>query len=316
MKKTLLALLLTCGLNTIAQAVDLPKFMQSILATKAASKAVAQDEGRDIDKFRTAVCSGMNPWGQPLIKNEKLMERSLFLCRTSYSVQYDTLYKTPLWASEVLLKFNFSEPIPKDLIYHPINPDPDLPVGMQVNLADYKGTGYEAVSLAPVADLYIAMPTVKPEVILNKNQFIIDEGIYASNTLPMATGLKSLWRQLEIKIRLDLNKPNKNQFFIVTGPIYANGKTKGNIGKNGTPIPTHFYKIVVDPDINGSISYIIPNENLNCNQNCDLNSYVVNMREIERLTGFEFFPKLAPHYATKVKLDPNLINKKIDPEAR
>jgi endonuclease G len=136
--------------------------------------------------------------------------------------------------------------------------------------------------------------------------------------LPMVPSLrKGLWQQLEMQVRVSLSKPNRQQLFILTGPIYQNGKTLGMIGKNGVPIPTHYYKILVDPDTDGSLTYIIPNQNIltpgytgdkknlfTCNGGaCDLNNFISSVKEAERLTGFTFYPKLAPQYATKVKLD-------------
>lgn len=328
MKKQLIPLFLfsvLIGTSQTASAIDFGKFLSNIFATKAASKAV-DDGGKDVEKFRTANCTGLNPWGQPYIADEKVMERSLFLCRTSYGVQYDSQYKTPLWVSEILDKNNIIQP-PPDVKYSPIRPDPDLPHSMQVDLNDYLGTGYEPFPLAPLRDMFIYSPGMKEELALQRNQKSVDEASYASNTLPMVASLRTgLWQQLEIDIRVSLSKPSRQQVFVVTGPIYYNGQVNGYIGKgkNAVPIPTHYYKIVVDPDINGSQTYIIPNKNIltvgipnrakdlfTCGGGpCELSNFITPIQEAEKLTKFTFFPKLAPHYATKVKLDPNEINKK------
>lgn len=327
MKKYITSFILASSALTLsnnAQAVDWQKFFGSMFTT-AGSKAVTNDEGKNIDKFATGNCTGQNPWGQPLLKDENIMKRSLFICRAAYSMQYDSVNKIPLWISEILVKDNIINPPPAGLKYLPIQLDPDLPSGMQVKLEEYKGTGYEPAQLAPYGDLYFHLPSAKDEESLAINQSSIIEGSYASNTLPMASSLKrGLWQQLEVQIRMSINTPTRQQFYTLTGPIYFNGQNKGTIGKKGVQIPTHFYKIVVDPNTDGSLSYIIPNQDIlsvgyrgtskapyTCGGGaCSLNNFVVSMKEVERLTGFTFFPKLAPVYATKVKLDPSLINKK------
>lgn len=323
MKKKIINVLLlsiTAGIMQNAQAVDFGKFFGNVLATKAGSKAVDVEEGKDVERFRKANCSGSNPWGQPASQDEKLKSRSLFLCRSMYSVQYDTVYKTPIWAGEVLEKFNFTQPPSKNIKYSNTVLDPDLSQRIQVNLDDYKNTNYEPFYLAPLADLFMYANDEKEDLLLQKNQKSIDEGLYATNTLPMVKSLKKgLWQQLEIQVRLSLSVLNRQQLFVITGPIYQQGKTQGNIGKDGPPIPTHYYKVIVDPDTDGSLTYIIPNKEILTNgvtntgsdiytcagQPCTLNNFIAPIKEAERLTGLVFFPKLAPHYATKVKLDPN-----------
>ena len=75
-------------------------------------------------------------------------------------------------------------------------------------------------------------------------------------------------------------------------------------------IPTHIYKIVTYPNTYASISYIIPNtNNLPCGNQCSPEKFMVPMQEVERVTGIEFYTKLAPYYAVQVKKDLNQIFK-------
>lgn len=327
MKKYITSFILASSALTLSnnvQAGDWQKFFSNMFTT-AGSKSVTNDEGKNIEKFATGNCTGQNPWGQPLIKDENVMKRSLFICRAAFSMQYDSVNKIPLWVSEILVKDNIINPPPAGLKFLPIQLDDDLPAGMQVKLEEYKGTVYEPAQLAPYGDLYIHHAGITPEELLAINQSSIIEGSYASNTLPMVSSLKKgLWQQLESQIRVSINAPNRQQLYTLTGPIYFNGQNKGTIGKKGVQIPTHFYKIVVDPGTDGSLSYVIPNQDIlaagyrNSSKSpytcgggaCSLNNFIVSMKEVERLTGFTFFPKLAPIYATKVKLDPSLLNKK------
>ena len=36
---------------------------------------------------------------------------------------------------------------------------------------------------------------------------------------------------------------------------------------------------------------------------CSLDNFMVSVKELEKLTGIIFYPKLAPHYAVQVKFD-------------
>lgn len=325
MKKYLISAVLLSTLLPLsnnALAVDWSKFFGNMFTT-AGSKSVDNDEGKNIEKFLNKSCTGTNPWGQPFIQNEKLMKRSLFLCRTMYGVQYDSVYKTPLWVTEVLEKDNVLKAPPVGISYPAMQLDPDLPRNMQFTLADYKGTGYEPFLVAPPADLFIYRTNIKDEELLAANKNSLEEGSYASNVMPIASGLKKgLWQQLELQTRALL--VTRNMVYVITGPIYLNGQTKGTIGKNGVPIPTHLFKVIVNPDTNGSLTYIIPNQDIltptyrasgknvfTCNGGpCELDNFIAPLKEVEKATGFTLFPKLAPAYATKVKLDVNELNKK------
>ncbi|MBV5329339.1 MAG: DNA/RNA non-specific endonuclease [Chlorobium sp.] len=64
---------------------------------------------------------------------------------------------------------------------------------------------------------------------------------------------------------------------------------KKTIGKNQVAVPTHLYKIIVDPHTDEAIAFVLPNMSFNPK---DLPNYIVQIRDIEDLTGLDFLSAL------------------------
>jgi DNA/RNA endonuclease G (NUC1) len=91
-------------------------------------------------------------------------------------------------------------------------------------------------------------------------------------------------------------------------------------------VPTHFFKLITHPLKYGSVAFVIPNKEIvtssttkinnpkdayYCNGGpCSLDNFIVNVKDLEKLAGIEFYPKLAPHYSVQVKHDINEILKR------
>jgi DNA/RNA endonuclease G (NUC1) len=309
MKKVLLVLSVLSFMNT-SNALDFGKYISSVLSDRAGSKAVGEADEKDISQYAENKCWKINPWGftVPIVKSEK-DTNSVFFCREVYNVRYDTKMKIPLFVASVLFARDLTRYPPKKIVFGGNKLDPDLPKNMQVNLDDYKGTGYVPLNVLPVSDSYYYAPGLSEEGLLPLNQTRVDEAYYLSNTLPIATGLKRTWEQLEIQTRANFKDQQMQQVFVITGPIFLNGQNKGRIGKNGPIIPTHIFKIIANPQVNGTVSYILPNDN-SCAAGCDLRSFIAPIREVERLTGLNTFSGAAPQYSAKIKMDPTEYDRK------
>ena len=327
MKFKILAFIIILFQGHAAYAFSFSEFFGNIFTVKAGSKATAGAEGKDIEKFKeSGKCRNFYPWSEPKVKDPELLKRMLFVCRSSFYMQYDPLLKMPVSVSEVLTKSNmlFSEP-PKT---NPYETDPDLPTNLQASLNDYKGSYYEIGALAPTANMVIYDSSLKAEFLISINKKAKMESLFLSNTAPQVGNnfKKGIWAELEAEVRnLSLKT---DTLYITTGPLFLGGQVKSYLGSSKIPVPTHFYKLITNPSNYGSVAYIIPNKEIitarsktmnpkeafycggeTSKRLCELNDFTVSINELEKLTGLEFYPILSPHNSVQVKQDINQIFK-------
>jgi DNA/RNA endonuclease G (NUC1) len=295
-------------------------FVEDILSSKAGGKVVDDTEGKDIEPFqKDNQCPTIYPWGAPRVKDKEVNKRSLWLCNVSFSVQVDSKLKIPLWSVETLEKINFEVPPYKNTAK--LTLDDRLPKKFQMNPEDFLGTPYLPIPLAPVRDMVINRDKLEQQDLDAINNKAIEESQRLSNTVPMVYNnlANTIWADLETQIRIWAWE--KDYVYVNTGVIYLNGNSRGKLNKSGTPIPTHFYKTLVHPPTYGAVSFIIPNQEIltektkklddpknayTCNGGpCNIFNFIVPIQEVEKLTGIEFYPRIAPTYAAKVKLDIN-----------
>lgn len=307
------------GLSTSSHAVDPKAAIIDIFGTKAGAKAVDNSEGKNLDKFLAPnKCRKHYTWGEPRVKDQLIMARSLFICRGNFALQYDTKLKVPLFTSEHLNLHNKKFIKKTQELNAKFKPDNDLPSKMLAYPEDYLNSIYTPTQLASVYNIRTIDLKSEPE------QFV-QQHFNFSNTVPMVRDnlANTIWAELEEQTRSYLLKADA--LYVTTGVLYLNGKTNGKLSKSEAYIPTHFYKIITQPNVHGTVSYIIPNKEIytyqtkklndpknavRCNGGpCTLANFIVPIKEVERLTNIEFYPHLAPQYAVKVKLDPNEINK-------
>lgn len=152
--------------------------------------------------------------------------------------------------------------------------------------ADYWYSGYDRGHLAPSADF-------------RWSERAISESYVYSNMAPQRPELnRELWANLESFIRKHVWVKNE-QLYVVTGPIFDEEMEMITQGPNEIAIPKRFYKVVLDitGDEKKAIAFVMPNEL--CNQ--PMVSYAVSIDEVEKMTGIDFFPKLADDLETKLE---------------
>lgn len=282
-----------------AYSMDFLGFFKDLFSSRAGGKAVVTEEGKDIEKFTSPKkCPNRYPWGEPQIKDQQILKRTLYICRMSYSLEYDPLLKMPLAVSEVLEKNNvLYSKLPTSSAFQA---DPDLPSKIQASLNDYLQTSYEKTPLAAPVNMSIYNEEWSDEELAKRNKISLDQSYFLSDVVPMNSQMKrEIWTPLEAQIRYWGSQ--KDRLFVITGPVFINGQTQGTLGSGKISIPTHFYKIVTDPLTYGSVAYIVPNGPVPNGYN--YNNFVVPIKEVERVTGLYFFPNLAPYYSVQVKQD-------------
>lgn len=300
--------------------VDVRGKMADIFTSKAGSKAIDNSEGKNIDALtKPDICPMHYPWGYPRIFDEAVKSRGLYLCSHRFASQYDPLTKVPVWTHEILTKRDLEVPFLTPQLKSPIL-DNLLPSKMQAKPEEFLGSEYVPGFMASTENMTNDDLTENFDARKKRSEESIAQSFSLSNSIPMNRNLRNnLWLPLDAKIRrmaLDYNR-----IFVITGPIYLGGQTLGLFGENKVAIPTHFYKIVTEPNNHESVAYIIPNKAIRpdgvatdvylCSGRvCSIDDFVVTIQEIEKLTGMEFYPRLDPYYAVQVKKDLNEIQRK------
>ncbi len=139
---------------------------------------------------------------------------------------------------------------------------------------DYKGSGYDRGHLAPAGDMGWSYQSMA-------------ESFYMSNMSPQTPGFnRGIWKRLEELVRTWAVE--YGAVSVVTAGILEEGLP--TIGFSKVAVPNYYYKVILDhtgPDLK-AIAFIMPN----ASSKASLQSYVVSVDEVERVTGINFFPAL------------------------
>ncbi len=322
-KNTLfIGLLLSVAFN--ANAFNSGNFIDDLVNSKPGGKLVDNTEGKDLTKFaQQDQCKQHYIWGAPKTKNDELTKRSLFICRDAFALQFDPKFKIPLWSSEELRSVNYE--IPPFKHNFKMKFDEDLPTNMQIQPEDFLNTNLYPLQLTSTKNISINRSTMEIKDLLELNLAAIEQNYRFSTVVPVVYNdfYNTIWQELENYVYEQAKKTS--QLRVVTGVMYVNGANNGTLKKSNTIIPTHLYKIIINPITNGSVSYVIPNKPIyttrtkgnvdlskyhTCNgQACSLKNFSIRIAEIERHTNMTFFPELSPGWAAEIKLNNNELNK-------
>lgn len=146
---------------------------------------------------------------------------------------------------------------------------------------DYKGTGYDRGHLAPAADF-------------TSSQKDMDKTFYMSNMTPQRPYLnRKAWKALETKVRRWIC--GEERVLVLTGPIFPNKPLKF---RNGMPIPTQFFKIVVDQTPPQKTIAFIYNQTDSTDV---MEKRVASIAEIEAKTKLHFDEELPPEARPRLR---------------
>ena len=148
---------------------------------------------------------------------------------------------------------------------------------------DYRGSGYDRGHMVPAADMVFS-------------KIAISEAFYFSNVSPQKAAFnRGIWRNLEIFISSELI-PKYDSLIIITGCVLRDS-TNFNLSKTkigNVSVPFFYYKVIVDVKRKSSIAFLIPNNGIyktSDNMEAFL-EYICPIKDLERLTGVDFFYKL------------------------
>ncbi|NCQ51808.1 hypothetical protein GW796_07935 [archaeon] len=247
------------------------------------------------------LCPQHYPLGYPQSVSQdkaKIERRSFYLCEDNYAVQFDPATKTPLWSSETLKGSEQAGTYIERV--DAFQPHPQIPKPAQASLNDYKGSKFDRGHMSPAADM------LSPQA--------MEQSFYLSNMVPQVgpNMNRGIWAELESMTRKW--SESRGEVLVISGPIFGQGTLY--MGTSQVWIPTHTYKIILDPKTMESLDFIIPNQQvitrktkvldkgnpnypqtlpqmaINCGKLCILENFIVSIDDIEKYTGFQFFPNL------------------------
>ncbi len=194
------------------------------------------------------------------------------LCRQAYLLSHSSDYKEPIWVAYHLTSGHLKGSAKRS---NKFIADPDLPEGDRAMTKDYTRSGYDRGHMMPAADAKWKGTAMK-------------QTFYLSNIAPqVGVGFnRGIWVELESKVRKWANK--RKELYVYVGPLFLTDKIR-TIGPNKVGVPTHFFKVVFDPQKGEAIGFVMPNTKL---QRGTIPQYIRSIRSIEELTGFDFLSEL------------------------
>ncbi len=197
------------------------------------------------------------------------------LYNSAYTVGYCDTLANPAWVGYRVFDVPASRRPPK----RPETFFVDPRTAARVEPGDYVASGYDRGHMAPNFAIGTRFGAPAQE-----------ETFKMSNVCPQRHHLNAgLWKDLELKIATNYTG-RFGQVWVMDGPIFGPLDRLQRL-HNRVPIPQAFYMIIVQQHEGGvrAEAFIMDQE---LPEHGTLAPYLVSIREIERRTGLNFFPKL------------------------
>lgn len=212
--------------------------------------------------------------------------KGVILRRLGYTCSFNTERGVPNWVAWKLTADHTDGPYKRSGIK--FSQDPDIP--NSPDTYDYMRSGYDRGHMCPSAD--------------NRwSQEAQIQCFYMTNICPQEHSLNSGdWSELENKCRKWAEE--HGAVYIVCGPIFYKGKPK-TIGDHKVWVPNAFFKVVLTTDGKPQGCGFIYK---NAEGNRPMGDYINSIRQVERITGIDFFSKLPDKIENKVESEVSIPN--------
>jgi endonuclease G, mitochondrial len=200
------------------------------------------------------------------------------LVKKYYVILHEDSLRIPEWVTYHLTKQDLEGTANRN---DKFRPDPDIPIGMRAELADYKNSEYDRGHMAPAGDF-------------KRSEEAMSETFFLSNMAPQRPKLnRGIWEKLEEQVRSLAE--SVGSIWIVTGTLFLDEGGHATepstfIGPDSVAVPTHFYKAILCEHPDGThemFAFIM--ENRETALPGKPKDYVISVRHIEELTGLDFF---------------------------
>ncbi len=209
----------------------------------------------------------------------------LLLRRTGYVTSYNPETRLPNWVAWHLTADHLDGPYARNGLKFAEDTDVPRP---RADDWDYYGSGYDRGHMCPAAD--------------NKwSEQAMLESFLFTNCCPQNGNLnRGDWNEMEIACRKWAGR--YGSLYIVAGPVLLRRNHK-TIGEHKVVVPEAFFKVVLclEGQPKG-IAFIYRNTN----GDRPKDAYVNSIRDVERITGYHFFPALDEATARNVKAQARL----------
>ena len=230
------------------------------------------DSSEDVQiKKKREVWSTLLDVGLPVSQNTL---PSILLERYCYTVSHNNVTRQPNWVIWQLTKDHVMPR--KEGVWNEYREDEDIPSEFRSTLEDYASSGYDRGHMCPGGDC-------------NWDDEGRDETFVLSNMCPQNSNLnRGDWKEIEMACRKWAKQ--YGNIYIVCGPIFLKSQQHERIGRNQIPVPEAFFKVVLctEHSTPKGIGFIC--RNTDGNRKKDF--YVNSIRQVERITGYKFFPNL------------------------
>ena len=211
------------------------------------------------------------------------IEGEIVLEKKTYTVSYNQETRCPNWVAWKLTAEHTDGPYKRANFYE----EDDVPEP-RATLRDYKGSGWSRGHMCPAGD--------------NKwDSEAMAESFSLVNVCPQNARLNSgVWNSIEMDCRKWARK--YGEVYVVCGPVYLN-KAHEAIGPNEVVVPEAFFKVVLC--LKGKPKAIgVVVKNTEGAKKKDL--YYNTIDQVERITGYDFFPSLPDDIEKKVEARANI----------
>ena len=215
----------------------------------------------------------------------EIVPNSVVLSHNYYVIDYNPNYLNPFWCAEEL-----TYDMTQGTATRPgkFRPDPLFPGSFKDS--EYTNSGYDRGHQVPAADMKFS-------------QDAMNETFYTTNICPQYPAMNQQdWQYIEDLVRKWTQE--YHCLYVVTGPVFEKGITPATIGKTlQIAVPQAYFKVILvyyqdDPVKSQAIGFIVRNEKPV--KGTPLQSYAVDVKEIEEQTGLKFFAAIPDPYKDEI----------------
>jgi endonuclease G len=191
----------------------------------------------------------------------KTSQSLMVLCKQTFVIGYSTASKIAIWTAHTIESRTLL--MPDTERKNVFKPDPNIPRESQSSSSAYAGSGYDRGHLVPFDDLaYSAEEAAKSFMMTN----IIPQ-------IPQNN--RQLWKSVETFTRKIASKNKK--IFVITGTVHDEHAIRL---VDGTPVPSHIWRIIIIPDKKVTYTFIVPNKLLPNNKFSEFISTVKKLKQL------------------------------------